>query len=330
MKSEIGLIQDIRRVPIQGDSAVVLGIGDDCAVIRPPAGMLQLVSIDALVENVHFNLGWHPPFLLGRKVASVNISDIAAMAGNPRFAFLAAALTPQTEEVWIASFLDGFRQVLAEHNVLLLGGDTVKSPGPLMFTVTVLGEVTEKEICYRSGARSGDLILSTGPLGGAAAGLAACKAGLMKDESFAAVVKCHLDPLPQVALGRLLGRSGAVHAMLDSSDGLAADVSHICEESRCGAVIEEEMLPIGSATIALARELDLEPLQFAVSGGEDYQLLFTTGEKEAAGLLDLCEKELGLRPVVIGRIVEGEGVVLVGKDGDKTNITFKGFDHFVP
>jgi thiamine-monophosphate kinase len=331
MKSEIGLIRDIRRLPIQSDPAVVLGIGDDCAVIRPSAGLLQLVSTDALVEDVHFNLGWHPPFLLGRKIASVNISDIAAMAGTPRFAFLAAALPAETEEAWITSYLEGFRQVMAEYGVLLLGGDTVRSPGPLMFTVTVVGEVLEEEICYRSGARPGDLILCSGPLGEAAAGLAACRAGIARDdERFAAIIKCHLDPLPQIALGRLLGHTGMVHAMLDSSDGLATDISHICEESRCGAIIETDLLPISAETIALARELGLDPLQLALTGGEDYQLLFTIGEKEAASLLDLCEKELELRPVVIGRMVEGEGAVLLEKGGDKTDITFKGYDHFVP
>lgn len=329
MKSEIGLIREIRGMTTQGDPAVARGIGDDCAVIRSNAGLLQLVSTDALVENVHFDLRWHPPLLLGRKAASVNISDIAAMAGTPRFAFLAAALTLQTDDAWIATFFEGFRQVLAEHGVLLLGGDTVKSPGPLMFTVTVLGEVEENEICFRSGALPGDLILAGGPLGGAAAGLAACRSGMpIDDRRFASVIGCHLDPLAQVALGRLLGRAGTVHAMLDCSDGLATDISHLCEESHCGAIIEADRLPISAQTIALADELDLDPLQLAISGGEDYQLLFTAGKEEAARLIALCEKELRQTPVAIGRIVEGKGVVLVKKGGGERDITFMGYDHF--
>lgn len=329
MKSELGLIREIRGLAGQSDPAVIRGIGDDCAVIRPASGLLQLISTDALVENVHFDLGWHPPMQLGRKAASVNISDIAAMAGTPRFAFLAAALPPQTDDAWITSFFEGFRQVLAEHRVLLLGGDTVKSPGPLMFTVTVLGEVAEGEICYRSGARPGDLILASGPLGSAAAGLAACRAGIpVNDSRFRQIIDCHLDPLARVALGRLLGRSGVVHAMLDSSDGLATDISHICEESGCGAVIEADLLPIGAETVAAARELDFDPLHLAVSGGEDYQLLFTAAAAEATRLLTLCEKELRQTPVVIGRIVEGKGVVLEEKRGGRKDITFKGYDHF--
>jgi len=331
MYSERQLIDQIRRLcGGRGDERVIRGIGDDCAVVRLTEGLLQLVSTDALVENIHFNLTWHPAVKLGRKAASVNISDIAAMAGIPRFAFLTLGLTADTDSAWLDGFLQGFKDVLDEHGVLLLGGDTVKSVEALLFSVTVLGEVAENEICFRSGARPGDLILASGTLGDAAAGLAVCRNRLADPHNrYAPLVARHLDPLAKVELGRFLGASHKVHAMLDSSDGLATDIAHLCKESGVGAEIFADRLPMSKALRELAEGQGLDPLYLALSGGEDYQLLLTVAEGDAAALVEGCRAQLGEKLTVVGRIVGGRGVMLE-QDGGLQDISFQGYDHFRP
>ena len=328
MLTEQQLIKKIRGLCGGRDKHLVRGIGDDCAVIRQMNGHLQLITTDALVENIHFNTSWHPARKLGRKAASVNISDIAAMAGNPRYAFLSLALPAGTKDVWLDEFLFGFKEVLDEYQVLLLGGDTVRSVDVLMFSVTILGEVSEEEICYRSGARPGDAILVSGTLGDAAAGLIACKKRLEDPAGrYSSLVQRHLDPQAKVELGRLLGKSGKVHAMLDSSDGLATDLAHLCEESGVGAEIAAEGIPINDAVRELAPRGRYEPLSLAVSGGEDYQLVLTAAEKDVDALLLDCQERLAEKLTVIGRILEGKGVILV-EGGRRREVSFKGFDHF--
>jgi len=328
MHSERQLIGQIRRLCGGGDAQVIRGIGDDCAVIRQSKGLLQLVTTDALVENIHFNLAWHPAGKLGRKAASVNISDIAAMAGTPRFAFLTLGLPTDTQSAWLDGFLQGFKEVLDEHGVLLLGGDTVKSVEALLFSVTVLGEVAEEAICFRSGARPGDLILASGTLGDAAAGLAVCKGRLADPQGrYIALVARHLDPRAKVELGRFLGGSRKVHAMLDSSDGLATDVAHLCEESGVGAEIFADRLPMSEALRELAERQGLDPFHLALSGGEDYQLLLTVAEEDAAALVEACRAQLGEELTFVGRIVGGRGVMLL-QGGARRDISFQGYDHF--
>jgi len=328
MYSELQLIEKIRQMASVNTASVVRGIGDDCSVIRISGGLLQLVTTDTLVEGVHFNTSWHPPKLLGRKSASVNLSDIAAMAGVPRYAFLSLALSEICGSDWIEDFLSGFDEVLQEHCVSLLGGDTVRSPGPLMFSVTVMGEVMESEICYRYGARPGDLLLTSGTVGGAAAGLLICEKKMkIATEPSARLVTCHLDPQAKVRLGRLLGRSGKVHAMLDSSDGLASDIAHLCEESGVGAELVAESLPIAQGVKLLAEEVGDDPLNFCLRGGEDYQLVMAVPETEAAALIERCAADLDEKLTIIGRITEGHGVILL-KNGERREITFQGYDHF--
>ena len=329
-KSERQIIEHINNlIGYPADKGVIKGIGDDCAVLRKDNKSCFLVTTDTLVAGVHFDLAWHPPFLLGRKSAAVNLSDIAAMGGQPRFALLSMAF-PGSAPVWLDDFLAGLHGMLQEYDTSLVGGDTVKSPNDLSITVTIIGEAAENAICYRSGAVSGDLVFVSGCLGDAAAGLSLCRSGLSADSTgqWPQLAKAHLDPQPQVQLGRILAESGLVHAMMDISDGLATDLAHMCKESGTGAEIFKEDLPVSEQLTAAAGKLANPVLDWVLKGGEDYQLLFTVAPEHAQNLRQLVAKQTGKEISVIGRITEGRGVHLCS--GEKSQeITYQGYDHFI-
>ena len=306
---------------------LVLGIGDDCAVYKTGPDRVSLVTTDTMVEGVHFDLAWHPPLELGRKAASVNISDIAAMGGLPRFALLSLALTPTFGSQWLDAFMAGFLAVLAEHGVALIGGDTVQSGHESVLSVTVLGEMEEAELLGRKGARDGDVVLVSGFLGEAAAGLALCRSGRAHDLHWQPLVGAHLDPVPQVALGRVLAVSRLVHAMQDISDGLATDLAHICAESGVGAVVTAEKIPLSPLLRQAAETCGQSPLDWALSGGEDYQLLFTTGEQQVAALRSMVWEKTGRELFAVGRITAGQGVFLE-EAGQRREISYRGYEHF--
>jgi len=306
---------------------LLVGIGDDCAVYKTAPDRVSLVTTDTMVEGVHFDLSWHSPLELGRKAASVNISDIAAMGGLPRFALLSLALTPACDGQWLDAFMAGFLAVLAEHGVALIGGDTVQSGHESVFSVTVLGEMAEAELLTRKGAKPGDVVLVSGFLGEAAAGLALCRLGLTHEPDWQTLVGAHLDPVPLVALGRVLAASGLVHAMQDLSDGLATDLAHICAESGVGAVVTAEKIPLSPVLRQAAKTCGQSPLDWALSGGEDYQLLFAAGEQQVAALCNLVREKTGRELFAVGRIVEGQGVFLE-EAGQRREISYRGYEHF--
>lgn len=327
-RTEQDFISQIRKRIKDIDTDIIMGIGDDCAVLRTDQGKLELITTDTLVEAVHFDMSWHPPQLLGRKAASVNISDIAAMGGVPRFALLSVAISPSIKNDWIDLFLAGFIESLEEHNVVLIGGDTVKSVHEAMFSVSIIGEVEENRSLYRSGAKVGDQIWVSGYLGEAAAGLALCQQGVsIEDHQWHNLINAHLDPEAQVNLGRILAASGLVHAMMDISDGLATDLAHICEESKVGAEIVAENLPISENLIAAAAFCKKSSEDWALKGGEDYHLLFTCADEDGTNLCKMVKEKSNMDIFCVGRIVEGKGVVFL-KDGQRNEITYQGFDHF--
>ena len=315
------------RLAAGNSGDLVLGIGDDCAAYKTVPGRVSLVTTDTMVEGVHFDLSWHPPTALGRKAASVNISDIAAMGGTPRFALLSLALTSDLGSQWLAEFMAGFLSVLSEQNVVLIGGDTVQSGQESMFSVTVLGEMAEAELITRKGARAGDVVLVSGCLGEAAAGLALCRLGKNQDPGWQPLVNAHLDPVPQVPLGRVLAASGMVHAMQDLSDGLATDLAHICAESGVGAVVAAEGIPLSPLLRQAAEACRHSPFDWALAGGEDYQLLFTAAEQQVAALCALVKAKTGRALFAVGRIVEGQGVFFE-EAGRRREISYRGYEHF--
>ncbi len=322
--AERDIIARISKRQTKKASGLLAGIGDDCAVYRPLDGRLQLITCDSLIESVHFDFNWHPPDLLGEKAVSVNVSDIAAMGGEPRYGILALGL-PSGCGSRLDDFLDGFSRKLEEYRVLLIGGDTVSTGAGFMITVTIIGEVVEKNVCYRSGAREGDAVWVSGSLGEAAAGLEICRSAPSFKDVYPGLVRTHLSPQARPELGSLLARSGLVGAMIDLSDGLATDLGHISAESGVGAEVFQDKIPIAPETVDLAEKLGLSPLNWALKGGEDYQLLFTTAPESRDALLELAVAE-SFELHEVGRIIRGSGVTLC-HGGERRDITYQGYEH---
>jgi thiamine-monophosphate kinase len=319
-----------RLVKTQEKEWLLKGIGDDCAVLRKDENNFLLLTTDTLVEGVHFDLAWHSPYLLGRKSASVNMSDIAAMGGRP-YACLLSIGFPGQVPPWLDDFMQGFIEVLGAFDALLVGGDTVMSRNDTVFSVTLLGEVDRKKICYRSGAKPGDMIWISGPLGNAAAGLELCRRGFCAGKDIPGkwqdLIKAHLDPEAQVELGEILAASGLVHAMMDISDGLATDLAHLCHESGVGAEIDMNLLPVADLLKEAAAVLGVPSMDWVLRGGEDYQLLLTTEAKEGQKLLHPIARKTGRKLFAIGRIIAGQGVYLVN-GAEREEISFQGYEHF--
>lgn len=326
--NERELIAMIKGLAGNAAPDLVRGIGDDCAVISVPGEKkLWLLTIDTMTEKVHFDLAWHPPFLLGRKIVAVNISDIAAMGGRPRFALLAAAIPRSTE--WFAEFVSGLVAALQEHDILLIGGDTVSTDSGSIFTLTLIGEADSDKVIYRSGARQDDLVWVSGRLGNAAAGLELCQRRAATGNRWQDLVKAHLDPEAQVKMGRLLAASGLVHAMIDLSDGLATDLAHLCSESRVGAELYADRIPMSDELREAAASLNVSALDLALKGGEDYHLLFSSSAaaQEVDELRRLAAESTGTDIYCIGRIIPATGVYLV-QGGKRIEISYQGYDHF--
>ncbi|OQX14528.1 MAG: thiamine-phosphate kinase [Desulfobulbaceae bacterium A2] len=333
MLSERALIEQIAG-RAQGEAPDLLqGIGDDCAVIAGPANTVWLLSTDTLVAGVHFDLAWHPPRLLGRKAVAVNLSDVAAMGGEPRFLLLALALPATFPAADTEAILCGLYEACRESACLLVGGDTVHSP-VLALSLTVIGQQPKAEVVYRHGARVGDLIWVSGWLGSAAAGLELCRRGLNEtgQAEFAPLISSHLTPSPRCRLGRELSRRGLAHAMQDISDGIATDLAHICTASQIGARIQAELLPSHPLLSRAAEQLGLVPLDLMLRGGEDYELLWTASPGDTAAILALAE-EMMLPCRQIGTIVDRPGVQLCQQEPHGTTTTvreiaYQGYDHF--
>jgi len=310
---------------------LIKGIGDDCAVLNKDGENCLLLTTDTLVEGVHFDMAWHPPYLLGRKCAAVNLSDIAAMGGKPSTCLLSIAF-PGLVPAWLDDFISGFTSILNEYDTLLVGGDTVKSRNDLIISVTVTGEGSRKQICYRSGAKPGDLIWVSGSLGNAAAGLELCRRYQFQPDEvpdkWQVLIQAHLDPEPQIDLGRVLASSGFVHAMMDISDGLATDLAHLCQESCVGAEIQQELLPVSKVLENAAMEMNAEALDWMLKGGEDYHLLFVSKASDEQKLRQLISDTFGREIFCLGRIIEGQGVFLCKSGGERQEITYQGYDHF--
>ncbi len=318
---ELGEFGLIRQIQQQAGSAehLVKGIGDDCAVQVQAAGYQLLTSTDLLVEGVHFDLRWTGMEQLGRKAVAVNISDIAAMGGTPQSLFLAVAAPPTLSVADLQQFTRGFLAEAQGYQTTLAGGDTCRSSGPLLISVTVQGVVAEGRALYRSGAKPGDAIYVSGQLGDSALALQLLLQGATPEKELA---DRHHTPRARVALGRLLAEQQLASAMLDVSDGLLADLGHILEESQVAAEVELDQLPL-SATFQQHLQQDSQLLELALSGGEDYELLFTSPRQDLAERTDLPE------PIrKIGTINAGQGLSCRRADGSIYQPERGGFDHF--
>ncbi len=309
---EKSLIERVRRRARDG-AAVVTGIGDDCAVLRVPAGHQLLVTTDFTLENVHFRREWHPPEVVGWRCLTRGLSDIAAMGGEPRAAFLSMALERGIPQKWVNRFLAGLLEAAEEFRVPLAGGDTAQSAGGIQADIVLVGSVPKGTAVLRSGARPGDGIYVTGELGGSAAAIARLREGRVR----AADYERHFHPVARVEVGRWLRRRGLASAMIDVSDGLSTDLEHICEESGVGAEIEIAAIP----RARVGRPARQVGFDLALHGGEDYELLFASARKIPAKLA-------GVRVTRIGRIARGPGMVLIEAGGRRRRLLARGWEHF--
>ena len=298
---EFGLIDRIRKMTSVPDPSWV-GIGDDCAVIPlspetggAPASDL-LVSTDMLVEGTHFLMEDISPRQLGWKSAAVNISDIAAMGGKPIATFLSLALPKTLPEQWMQEFMEGYNGISEKYGAALLGGDTTCSPDRICINVTVLGTCSRGKAKLRSAARPGDLVCVTGTLGDSAAGLRLILGG--QKGAAPRLMDRHYTPTPRVEEGLALSCLPGVHAMMDISDGVGSDLRHILDESGVGARIDTGKLPISKELQALCSEKGWDPKELALSGGEDYELLFTMDPQETPDIPYTVIGEITANPTV--------------------------------
>jgi thiamine-monophosphate kinase len=287
-------------------------VGDDCALLRPDAGLELAVTTDMLVEGRHFLPGADPR-ALGHKALAVNLSDLAAMGAAPRWATLAIAL-PAADEAWLAGFSQGFFALAERHGVDLIGGDTTRGP-VLTISVTALGEVPSGVAMYRASARPDDEIWVSGELGGAAL-------GLLHPEIPEAAERLHL-PEPQVELGERL--RGLAHAAIDVSDGLAGDLQHILNRSRVAATVQYEEIP-RPAVFQTLNDRELEK-DCVLSGGDDYELLFTVA-RDRRKEVESLSRELKVPLTRIGSIRSGEPRLVIVDAGGNPMSFRGGFDHF--
>ncbi len=298
---------------------VLVGPGDDCAVVTSGVRSL-LLTTDLLIEGVHFRRNWMSPEEIGFKAMRVNLSDVAAMGGIPRFALVSVGLPRDARGRYASKLFQGLRKAAEEAEAAIVGGDTNASDR-LIVNVALMGEVGPR-ILLRSGARAGDRLYVTGALGGAALGLAALKR--KKRLGLGAFIARHKKPPLRVAVGSILARTPGVTALMDLSDGLAGDLPHLLEASGIGAEVDASAIPVFPGLASAARRLGEDPLRFALGGGEDYELLFTASPR-----VKIPDKIGGTPVTNLGIITpKSRGLRWIRRDGTVLKGDFSGFRHF--
>jgi thiamine-monophosphate kinase len=324
---EFGLIDRIRARQREYDGDVVVGIGDDCAVLRR-GNILEVITTDCLVEGTHYRPGWLSMGDIGWKSLAVNISDVAAMGAVPRHAVITLFIPEGTLPEDIDSLYEGMEACAAGAGVGLVGGDIVRIHGPFAVSITLSGTCERDDLVMRSGAREGDIIVVTGTLGDAAAGMEYLKAGRRPDGPAAEYCLARFRrPMPRHEESRVIVRKLQPTAMIDISDGLISDLWHILEMSKAGVTLSGEAVPVGEGVVGWFGGDRGAALALAIRGGEDYELLFTVNEKYKDAL-GVVEAETGLKLTAIGRIASKKTGFVLASDGAETEIERGGYDHF--
>jgi thiamine-monophosphate kinase len=330
---EAGERQVIARVRARVPAApgfVVVGIGDDAAVVEPVRNRLDVVTTDAAVEGVHFDRRFMPPAAIGHRVLAANLSDLAAMGAEPRTALLSLVLPDALAMDDLEALLDGFLALAARTGTHLIGGNVTRSPGPLVVDVMLSGAVKRRKVLTRSGGRPGDELFVTGTIGGAAAGLAwlqAHGADAPAGEAVGEAVERFLRPEPRLRMGRLAGRTRAASAAMDLSDGLADAVRQVAEASGTGAVVEAAALPIHPGVLPVFESPETA-LAAAIAGGEDYELLLAV-PRRAGRRFAAAVRLAGVAATRIGALAPAAtGLILRTEAGDRP--LPEGFEHFRP
>lgn len=306
---------------------IIAGIGDDAAVIAYSKSFPILVTHDMMVEGIHFKSSWMSPYALGRKLVKINISDLAAMGGIPDYALLSIALPSTLDEGWLEGFSRGIKDTLSEFNLTLIGGDTSLSPGPIVVAMTILGKSKYAPPLLRHSPKVHDKIYVSGTLGDAACGLAILNhyenQPLSTNEA-KYLINRHLDPSPRLDIGQEIASKHIASATIDISDGMVADLGHLLEKTSLGAEIRFEDIPLSKPFREIAHLYHSSPEEFVLSGGEDYELLFTSpyNLKQITALAP----DIASLITSIGVITEDPGIKIL-KNGKSVSLHTKGFQH---
>jgi thiamine-monophosphate kinase len=313
--TEKALISRIRQAAVR-QTGVAVGIGDDCAVLRIPREHEILVTTDFSLEGMHFRRDWHQPEVVGHRCLTRGLSDIAAMGGTPVAAFLSLALPRKLPEAWVKHFMKGLLTLAKQFKVTLAGGDTAECPAGILADIIVVGSVPKGTAVLRSGARPGDRIYATGELGGAAAALEELRAGRkVPQQDFPR----YFRPVPRLVVAHVLREERLASAMIDLSDGLSTDLTHICKESGVGAEITATAIP----RAGVGRSRTPVAIRHALHGGDDYELLFTAPRNKC-----LPSRIAGVPVTSIGHVTRGRKVVLVDERGSPKPLRSGGWEHF--
>jgi thiamine-monophosphate kinase len=330
-RSEVELVRAIRKVLSGEAPGVVVPVGDDAAVVEPGEHH-GLLTADILVEGVHFEEGATSPHDLGHKAVTVNVSDVAAMGGSPRYGLTCLAVSDRVEASWVMELYGGMREGADEYGMALVGGDTSRSDRTVI-SVTVYGEVAKGRAVTRSGARPGDRLAVTGALGASAGGLRLARAegerrrDLLSTEWGRALLALHERPVARVGEGQTLAQAGAT-AMIDLSDGLALDLWRVCQESGVGARIRLADVPTADGLEELSRIEPVDPLDLALYGGEDYELLAALPGQAADAARQRLAERFGTLLTEVGEVTDRAELVSVDVDGSEAPLQPKGWDHF--
>jgi thiamine-monophosphate kinase len=327
---EFSLIASIRR-RMEGKypPEVALGIGDDCAILRPQPGMEWVITTDTQVEGVHFRREWLSPHQIGWRAMAVNLSDVAAMGAQPFGALAALALPAATEAEFFDQLVDGLCELGWQCQCPLIGGNLARDPSRLSLTLTVLGHVPCGQSVRRGGASAGDEIWVSGQLGGAAAGFRTFMHTIPLDDLVCtALRRRYIQPLPRVHEAIFLRTSGCLTSMIDLSDGLAGDLGHLCDESGVGAQIVATALPLQAGVREVAMALGEDPLELALRGGEDFELCCTARPGTLSPLLDTFRAQFGVGLTRVGTMTSERALQLIHADGSQAHLSPQAFDHF--
>ena len=325
---EFGLIAHLERFAGDGGPDVLLGMGDDAAAFRGDASLCWLATCDAQIEGVHFLMHRSEPKTLGQRIAAVNLSDIAAMGGMPRYAFLALRVHQEMRLSWIDALYQGLQSELSREGAVILGGNTARTGDGVSVDLFLLGQVAQEEMLLRSAVKPGDKLCVTGTLGDSRAGLFLLEHAELpvSPEARAYCQQRHHKPTARVAVGRFLSTSGRVRACIDISDGLVQDAGHLARRSAVTLRIDTARLPLHDATRDAAAHAGEAALKWALTGGEDYELLFSVPAGDAEDIAAQCLAQTGVPVTIVGEAVTGTpDVVLTGTCAP--TLSQKGFDH---
>ena len=306
--SEFGLIERITKKSKKKD--VLIGIGDDAAVVKTKKG-LEILTTDCLVEGDHFKKDWFTPQQIGMKAIEINVSDVAAMGGIPKYVLVSLCLPEDIDVDFVEDMYKGMWKTCGKYNIEIIGGNMTHSK-QIIISITLTGEVSRKNLLLRSGAKIGDYIFVSGPIGNGRAGLRVFQENL---EDFGQVKKKYLEP--RARLDFALKIAPYVNSMIDISDGLAPEIKHICDESKCGAIIYKEKIPINDDVKSTARALNEDEYNYALFGGEDFELVYTVTKNNLKNV----------QGYIVGEIVKGNEINLQDRGITKI-IKEKGYDHF--